>query len=196
MAPFAKTGEKLKDDFKTLAALRHGCYEVDVGKTINKMVKRSLKEGQILVSIITENPDVEEVSDIILTDQEEIDYLLCDIECEIADAEEYGVIMDDTAKYTKWRLKCEAVMISIFIGVCALLLAFELKYAAVVGFSTVAFLVFLFMDTLDRRAKELNEQFDYLRSICMRASDDLVEYAVRSNHYNYLLSIFEERFNE
>ena len=198
MAPFVKSSFRLKDNFLTLRSLRDGLYEVNVDRVIDDMSKRVSESGIFtpLAAGIRPDATMGQLREYLMSNQARIGALANDIEMMAENAEGCGDTMRDMAACTKWRLGYDVALAAIFSAFGVAGIVVKRKFATFIGFFAAVGFALSFLDELDIRSAELNEQFDCLHTLCNCAAEDLIEFALRRSGHNFMFHVLKDRFGD
>ena len=196
MAPFAVSGNRIKDRLATLRSLYLDRYFVDVNHVIDRMAKRQSQTEWSTCSYTRPDATLAEVRGAVIESQCRIYDQCRDINEKAKTVTNEAANLADIAICTKWRLIYDALSTGIFVGIGALCVFHKKKLAALVSLLSALVTTYSFFDELDIRSDELNFEFDYLRELCAHLAEDILDFAIIRENHNFFAAVLKKRFGE
>lgn len=187
---------RLKKNFATYHALRNGVYDNAFCNFLEKLEDDAGKGPVTVMMKVPEDAIAAQIRDMMAEQEWQLADIIERLSYGLRDAESCNDALMDISVYTKWRLGFDLIASSIFgfIGVVGFIA--KCKAAGIVGLLAALSYLLTFLDELDIRRVELNDQLEDLESICDNIKSDLAEYNVREINHNFIEKIMVERFGK
>lgn len=196
MAKHIKSLSRLKENFAVYRDLRKGAYDAVLEEFLETLEKDSNEGPSVILTKMPGDAIVAQIRQMIAQRESWLLGLIDKLQYELSDAESCDSVLSDIATYTKWRLGFDLVLAALFGSIGAFGLLTKHKFAGVVGLLAAFAHVLAFLDELDIRRTELDDQLKDLQSICDGIKDDLSEYNLQHTNYEFVKEAMLSRFGE
>ena len=186
----------LRTNIEVYRSLMQGAYDIDSNELAERIATSVASLPVVATARISERSSMVYLRNMIARTQKRIQDLSETVNTEINVAEGYRETLSEIAAYTKWRLGFDLAMSAVF-GVIGLgCFIGRRKAAGSIGVFAVIAHILAFLDELDIRRKELEDQTQSLESICDELVNDIALHNVLSDSNQYVVGVMKERFGE
>ena len=196
MSKIPKSLSRLKENFAVYRDLRKGAYDAVLEEFLETLEKDSNEGPSVILTKMPGDAIVAQIRQMIAQRESWLMDLINRMQCELLDAKSCDNVLVDIAAYTKWRLGFDLVFAALFGSIGAFGFLTKRKLAGAVGLLASFAHVLAFLDELDIRRTELDDQLKDLQSICDGIKDDLSEYNLQHTNYEFVKEVMLSRFGE
>lgn len=196
MAKFAKGLSRLKENLTVYRNLRKGAYDAVLEEFLESLEKGVDEGPSVIITKMPGDTIVAQIRQMILQRESWLLDLIDKLQHELSDAKSCDNVLVDIAAYTKWRLGFDLVFATLFGSIGVLGFLTKRKLAGTIGLLASFIQALAFLDELDIRRTELDDQLNDLRSICNSIKDDLAEYNLHHTNYEFVKETMLSRFGE